>query len=102
MVADRDVVRRLFDEIAPRFVGRPGGYTRILRLGRRHGDGAELAILEFIDFTPKAKEEPTAKAGKPSLMERAKSAFGGGQKEEAAKAPAEGSAEAAPAAEKTE
>jgi large subunit ribosomal protein L17 len=90
VVPDKDVVRRLFDDIAPRFATRPGGYTRILRLGRRHGDGAELAILEFIDFKLKAKEEPTAKpTGKPTLMDRAKGVFGGGKKGEkpAAEAP---------------
>jgi large subunit ribosomal protein L17 len=87
MVADKDIVRRLFDDIAPRFSGRPGGYTRILRLGRRHGDGAELAILEFIDYTLKAKEEPAAKADKPTLMERAKGVLGGGKRGEKAETP---------------
>ena len=108
VVPDKDIIRRLFDDIAPRFVGRPGGYTRILRLGRRHGDGAELAILEFVDFKLKTKEEPTAKtAGKPTLMDRAKGVFGGGKKSEkpvaeapaAAPEPAAGVAESADKAE---
>jgi large subunit ribosomal protein L17 len=79
MISDRIIVRRLFDEIAPRFMDRPGGYTRVLRLGRRHGDGAELAIIEFVDYVLKAKGEVVADK-KPSLMDRAKGVFGAGAK----------------------
>lgn len=49
-VADRQLVGKLFDDIAPRFVDRPGGYLRIVKLGHRQGDGAEQAILEFVDY----------------------------------------------------
>lgn len=48
-------VRRLFDELGQRFKDRPGGYTRIIKMGRRAGDGAELAIIELVD-NPREKE----------------------------------------------
>jgi large subunit ribosomal protein L17 len=47
-IKDRDVSGRLFSEIGPRFAARPGGYTRILKLGHRSGDGAELARIELL------------------------------------------------------
>jgi len=84
MVPDKEVVRRLFDEIAPRFTDRPGGYTRVMRLGRRRGDGAELAIIEFVDYDLAEHEEGGSPSkGKGSLMDRAKGVFGGGAKKEA-------------------
>jgi large subunit ribosomal protein L17 len=58
-VQDREVVTKLFDAIAPRFASRPGGYTRLLRLGFRKGDSAEMAQVELVgsEFDPKAKTE---------------------------------------------
>ena len=61
---DRDVVAKLFDTIAPRFEARPGGYTRILRLGYRRGDSAEVAQIELVgsEFNPNAETEKAAAA----------------------------------------
>lgn len=55
------VLQKLFDEIGPRYEDRPGGYTRIMRLGFRKGDNAELAILELVDGTAKPKVTDSAK-----------------------------------------
>ena len=62
-VQDREVVSKLFDTLAPRFESRPGGYTRLLRLGFRKGDAAEVAQVELIgsEYNPRAAAEAEAK-----------------------------------------
>jgi large subunit ribosomal protein L17 len=65
---DRAVVSKLFDTLAPRFAERPGGYTRLLRLGYRRGDSAEIAQVELVgsEFDPRAKaEKGTQEEAKP-------------------------------------
>lgn len=48
-LGSNDMIKRLFDEIAPRFATRPGGYTRVIRLGPRQGDAAEMVVLELVE-----------------------------------------------------
>ena len=54
-VRDAAQVKKLFDVIGPRYAGRPGGYTRVLKAGFRHGDNAAMALIEFVDRDPEAK-----------------------------------------------
>jgi len=68
-VISRDLVKKVFDVIAPRFTERPGGYLRIVKLGPRQGDGAEMAVLELVEreeaAAPEPAEEKKARGGSP-------------------------------------
>ena len=57
----QDVVHKLFSDVGPRFADRPGGYSRIIRIGPRPGDAAEMVYLELVDFLPEAPRERPAR-----------------------------------------
>ncbi len=78
-IPNKDVVAKLFTDIAPRYASRPGGYTRLLRVGYRQGDAAEVAQVELLgfEFDPKAKaakDEKKAEAKPKSVGARVKAA----------------------------
>ena len=70
---DKVAVTKLFDEIAPKVADRPGGYTRVVKLGTRVGDGAEMAVIELVDFNEsgndqKATKKKTNSSGRKKLQ----------------------------------
>jgi large subunit ribosomal protein L17 len=88
-IHDETVVKKLFDNLGARFAARAGGYTRILRLGPRKGDGAEMAILELLgsEYKPKDKVEKSAAKDEKAKAGTAGAKTSGKKKEK--EAPAE-------------
>jgi large subunit ribosomal protein L17 len=79
IIQDKTVVHKLFETIATRFKTRPGGYTRIIKIGRRHGDAAPVSLIELVAGADEAAESATGqekKAKKKSRKTAAKKASG--------------------------
>ena len=77
---DKETVKSLFTEVGPAVGNRPGGYTRVIKIGHRQGDGAEMAVIELVDFNDvqpegkEAKKKKTRRAGKSSTKKATASA----------------------------
>ncbi len=94
IVTDKEILHKLFNDIAPRFATRPGGYTRILRVGQRISDASEMAMLQLVE----RKELAQLKEDRSAV--RAARSKKGGKKASAAEKPAKEAKAAKPAKEK--
>ncbi|MDE3058954.1 MAG: 50S ribosomal protein L17 [Bacteroidota bacterium] len=86
-IHDKEVVKQLFTEIAPKVANRAGGYTRVVKLGQRLGDGADLAILELVDYN--VAQEETKTPARPRRTRRPRKAGAGKPAETASERSAE-------------
>lgn len=71
---NKEAVTELFRTIAPKIADRPGGYTRVLKTGFRHGDGADMALIELVDFNEAALASAAPKAAKKTTRRSSKKA----------------------------
>ena len=94
VLQNRTLTKRLFAEVAPLFQDRQGGYTRVVRVNRRRGDGAEMAVVELVAHTVKAAPASTASA-KAKALRGAKPAERGKRKEPEREAPQAAASQAA-------
>jgi large subunit ribosomal protein L17 len=85
-VRDVEVLNKLFGTLADRFKARPGGYTRLVRVGNRAGDNAELAVIELVERTPAAAPEAEEKGAKKAKGKEAEKAAKAEKKEKGEKA----------------
>ena len=72
LINDKDVVKELFSEIIPKIGERPGGYTRVVKLGNRNGDAAAMAILELVDYNDVANKKAEEHKAKRELKAKDK------------------------------
>lgn len=92
---DKHAVKELFTVVAPKVSGRPGGYTRIIKLGTRTGDNAELALIELVDFNDVYGKDAAVEAGKKTRRGRAKKTTAPATPKSEAEKPAENTTTAA-------
>jgi large subunit ribosomal protein L17 len=100
IVKHKPTLHKLFQDIGPRLVGRPGGFLRIMKLGYRHGDAAPVSIVEFVDYAQPEAEESAAPEGDEKPAKKAKAKAPG--KAAAEKQEAAGAKKKAPAKKKAE
>lgn len=99
-VRKKSAVSKLFTELATRFKDRAGGYTRVLKLGFRHGDGAPMALVEYLGFTPKVASSAAESGAKPKKAPAAKAKKATKKTEDKPKREKKVSSKAAPSAQK--
>lgn len=85
LINDKDVVKELFSEIIPKIGERPGGYTRVVKLGNRNGDAAAMAILELVDYNDVSNKKAEEHKAKRDLKAKDKDAKKGDSEIEEAK-----------------